>query len=520
MATVGSSQQPKCNTTDHSTKPYPRRQPQCAKHANCRPRHPTPPIVIPLPIAAHPNSRCQIRPQHNATQYDRMQQNATKTRARPRARTRARQRRSVLPSFPHTTTSAPTIPTHNHVIAHHSRTQPRHSREGGNPSPLAVIPIHRTKPSPTPHLTFAAHSKYPIPMNVIKIIAYIAFAAAVPLFLVSTNVRILVNAPLLYSYGFDQYDIVSATGIPRSDLLSVGAQIRDYFNNDQDRLDVPFYNEREILHMVDVKGIVQAVYAVQTASGLFLLFFIPTGLALAPRKFPRTLWKLLGWGGAATLGIVFLAGVFSLTGFSQTFYTFHLIAFSNDLWQLDPARDFLLKMFPEGFFFDATMVLVIAAVVQALWLLYASGLALKAFTASSLFKASVVQGLSALAAAVFVLRVFPDGFFFEAVMIFAAATVVQALAVLAAGAFARNEAGRAAPAPDGGARAQRSAADVRRPPKRAPSDPREPERVGHLADLTVIGYYAAEGALLASAYWARLLLNRRRPAATSSNESA
>ena len=357
-------------------------------------------------------------------------------------------------------------------------------------------------------------------MNVIKTIAYIAFAAAVPLFLVSTNVRILVSAPALYSYGFDQYDIVSATGIPRAELLSVGAQIRDYFNNDQDRLDVPFYNEREILHMVDVKGIVQAVYNVQTASGLFLLFFIPIGLALAPRKFPRTLWKLLGWGGAATLGIVCLAGVFSLTGFSQTFYAFHLIAFSNDLWQLDPARDFLLKMFPEGFFFDATMVLVIATVVQALWLLYAFGFALKAFTASSLFRATIVQGLLALAAAVFVLRVFPDGFFFEAVMIFVAATVVQALVVLAAGAFARNEAGRALAAPDGG-RTPRAASD-RKHPKRTPDDPRateRSERVERLADLTVMGYYAIEGALLASAHWARLL-SSRRPGAPSSDGAA
>lgn len=357
-------------------------------------------------------------------------------------------------------------------------------------------------------------------MNVIRAIAYIAFAAAVPLFLVSTNVRILVSAPVLYSYGFDQYDIVSATGIPRADLLSVGTQIRDYFNNDQARLDVPFYNEREILHMVDVKGIVQAVYNVQTASGLFLLFFIPIGLALAPRKFPRTLWKLLGWGGAATLGIVCLAGVFSLTGFSQTFYTFHLIAFSNDLWQLDPARDFLLKMFPEGFFFDATMVLVIATVAQALWLLYASGFALKAFTVSSLFKATVVQGLFALAAAVFVLRVFHEGFFFEAVMIFVAATVVQALGVLAAGAFARNEAGRALAAPNGGADAQRSVAGERKPPKRTTDDARASERVGRLADLTVMGYYAAEGALLASAYWARLLLSRRRTTAPSSDGAA
>lgn len=354
-------------------------------------------------------------------------------------------------------------------------------------------------------------------MTVMRIIAYVAFAAAVPIFLVSTNVRMLVSAPLLYSYGFDQYDIVAATGIPRADLLDIGAQIRDYFNNDAVRLDVPFYNEREILHMVDVKGIVQAVYNVQAASGLFLLFFIPIGLALAPRTFPRTLFKLVGWGGAATLGIVCLAGVFSLTGFSQTFYTFHLIAFSNDLWQLDPTRDFLLMMFPEGFFFDATMVLVIATVVQAIWLLYAAAFVLRAFTASSLFKATVVQGLCALVAAVFVLRVFPDGFFFEATMIFAVATVVQALVILAAGAFGRNGARRASSTHGRAAPAPRSAA-VRSRTERASDDPRASARAERMAGLIVMGYYAVEGALLASAYWARLLLSRRRPAPPSTGE--
>ena len=372
-----------------------------------------------------------------------------------------------------------------------------------------------------PHLTFSAYTPYSILMTVIRTIAYVAFAAAVPIFLVSTNVRMLVSAPLLYSYGFDQYDIVAATGISRADLLDVGAQIRDYFNNDAVRLDVSFYNEREILHMVDVKGIVRAVYNVQAASGLFLLFFIPIGLALAPRTFPRTLFKLVGWGGGATLGIVCLAGVFSLTGFSQTFYAFHLIAFSNDLWQLDPMRDFLLMMFPEGFFFDATMVLVIATVVQAIWLLYAAAFVLRAFTASSLFKATVVQGLCALVAAVFVLRVFPDGFFFEATMIFAVATVVQALLILAAGAFARNGSRRASAKHGKAAHAPHSAAADRERPAMASDDPRAAERVERLAGLIVMGYYAVEGALLASAYWARLLSSRgRRLAAPSTGEDA
>jgi integral membrane protein (TIGR01906 family) len=41
--------------------------------------------------------------------------------------------------------------------------------------------------------------------------------------------------------------------------------------------------------------------------------------------------------------------------FGDAFVQFHLVAFSNDLWILDPTRDHLLMLFPEGFWFDATM---------------------------------------------------------------------------------------------------------------------------------------------------------------------
>ena len=44
---------------------------------------------------------------------------------------------------------------------------------------------------------------------------------------------------------------------------------------------------------------------------------------------------------------------------------FHLVSFSNDLWLLDPSRDMLIRMFPEGFFMDATMLIAFATIVEA-----------------------------------------------------------------------------------------------------------------------------------------------------------
>ena len=55
-------------------------------------------------------------------------------------------------------------------------------------------------------------------MSIIKGLAFTAFVIAIPLFLIITNLRVVVNTPLLYSYGFDQYEIEAVTGIERDEL--------------------------------------------------------------------------------------------------------------------------------------------------------------------------------------------------------------------------------------------------------------------------------------------------------------
>ena len=200
------------------------------------------------------------------------------------------------------------------------------------------------------------------------------FVVVLPLFLVSTNVRLIVNWPSLYSTGFDKYDIPSRTGIERSELISAGEQIRDYFNNDDELIDVrifvggilrSLFNNREILHMKDVKGLVQGVYTLQVFTGLYIAAFVVAGLALDWRAFAGRLPRYLEYGGFLTIGLVAVAGAASLAGFEDVFYAFHVISFANDLWQLDPSRDYLIAIFPEGFFFDATMWIAGLTTVQA-----------------------------------------------------------------------------------------------------------------------------------------------------------
>ena len=209
----------------------------------------------------------------------------------------------------------------------------------------------------------------------IKVVIAVLFIAMVPVFLIAFNVRWVINFPPLYSYGFDRYDIARYTGIERDELISAGKQIRDYFNNDAELLEIRvvvggvrvmnLYNEREVLHMRDVKGLVKGVYRVSEISGLFLALLVVGGFVNWGRSFTSMLGSLLRWGGGVTLGLVLLVGLGALVGFDRLFLAFHLISFSNDLWQLDPRRDYLIAMFPQGFFFDATMLIALGVVVEA-----------------------------------------------------------------------------------------------------------------------------------------------------------
>ena len=59
-----------------------------------------------------------------------------------------------------------------------------------------------------------------------------------------------------------------------------------------------------------------------------------------------------------------LVGVLSLIDFDGLWTRFHQIAFRNDLWQLDPTSDYLIMLFPEPFWFTATIGMATSVALQ------------------------------------------------------------------------------------------------------------------------------------------------------------
>lgn len=202
------------------------------------------------------------------------------------------------------------------------------------------------------------------------------FIMAVPVFLLTTNVRLAFDSLALYRFGFEQYDVTSTTGLSMDQLMDVATEIRDYFNSPDELLDVqvtlagevrPLFNEREILHMRDVKGLVRAVHAVQSLSGSYLLGYAAVVLLWRPsRSGARALARRLALGCVSAVALLAVGGLASLVGFDQLFYSFHVVSFAAGTWTFDPRYNYLTRLFTEGFFMQAALIVAAAVILEAL----------------------------------------------------------------------------------------------------------------------------------------------------------
>jgi integral membrane protein (TIGR01906 family) len=201
-------------------------------------------------------------------------------------------------------------------------------------------------------------------VKVIQKIFFWLFACCLPVLLFTTTICWEVNELRLYEYGFDKYEISQDTGIDSQQLTKVAQHLIDYFDLRTDSVQIEvtkngikfnLFNERELIHLGDVRSLIQRDYWVQR--GIFLLMIICALILFFGFKSGwRTLVRSLYWGSVITLGLMIFLALWALFGFERFFILFHLISFSNQYWMLNPATDYLIRLFPEGFFYDAALL--------------------------------------------------------------------------------------------------------------------------------------------------------------------
>jgi uncharacterized membrane protein len=177
-------------------------------------------------------------------------------------------------------------------------------------------------------------------MKIVSHITQWIFVLVMPLLIITASIGLAVNSQWLYEYGFEKYNISQTTGLAGAELETAARGLIGYFNSGEDAISLtvikdgqPFtlFNEREVAHLRDVKGLIRLNY-----------------------------WILL------TLGLILVLGLAAMMDFDYFFRQFHLIGFANDLWLLDPAKDYLIMLFPQGFWSDAATIIALVATGLAL----------------------------------------------------------------------------------------------------------------------------------------------------------
>ena len=207
-------------------------------------------------------------------------------------------------------------------------------------------------------------------MRVINIATKWLFILSLPVLLLTASIAWAVNSLWLYEYGFEKYDISQTTGLAQSELEKAAVGLVSYFNSDEETISLavikegkPFelFNKREVAHLRDVKGLFWLDYWVLIGTLTYALLY--TGINLFWWKDRRQLAWVLAGGSGLTLVLILALGLGALLNFERLFRQFHLISFANDFWQLDPTRDYLIMLFPGGFWYDMTMFCALATVM-------------------------------------------------------------------------------------------------------------------------------------------------------------
>lgn len=200
-------------------------------------------------------------------------------------------------------------------------------------------------------------------MRIFRYVLYWLLIISFPVFLITSNIRVLVTEIKLYEYAINKYDIVNVTGIEALELKRVYQHWIDYYNSGQDSPQInvsrsngdkfDLLSEKEVIHMQDVRQLVQLDYQVQMVA-LTIAILSMALLLIVFHSWKLTL-KAIIYGSIALAVVVLLMGLLAIINFDQLSLLFHRISFTNEFWMLDPGSDYLIMMIPGGFLYDVAI---------------------------------------------------------------------------------------------------------------------------------------------------------------------
>ena len=163
-----------------------------------------------------------------------------------------------------------------------------------------------------------------------------------------------------YEREYKKYQVADSLNMTMDNIMAVTDQMMAYLIGKKAELSVitdvdgetqDFFNEQDRFHMGEVKDLFLGglkIRNIMLVAVLLILILLAARKADLIKLLPRAYFVTLGITGVITI----VLGVLFASDFDKYFRIFHEIFFDNDQWMFDPATDYMIRMLPEGFFYD------------------------------------------------------------------------------------------------------------------------------------------------------------------------
>ncbi|HCX64141.1 MAG TPA: TIGR01906 family membrane protein [Eubacteriaceae bacterium] len=201
-------------------------------------------------------------------------------------------------------------------------------------------------------------------MRKLKKGTYLLLVMIVPIVVLLSQVEVMVKWDSFYYNQYQANQVTQNTGMEMDQLMQVTDKMQDYLLGDRKQFQVEavvdgestlLFNEREIIHMDDVKKLFDGGLLIRNIGAVIALGVMAYGLRRRDQMVLQALIYSVGFFFA-------LMGIFALLmtlDFQSLFHRFHEIFFTNDYWILDPDKSVLINMVPLAFFMQMTIRIVL-----------------------------------------------------------------------------------------------------------------------------------------------------------------
>lgn len=191
-----------------------------------------------------------------------------------------------------------------------------------------------------------------------------AFAASLLIIIavLFTSLQLCMNDEDWYYAKYESYGTAQQIGIPNADITRAIMQLVDYMEGRVDSIQltvsengksVEMYNERETLHMLDVRTLYQAWRSVRDFGIPACAVLFIAACALTRRGMRMSLVCRSFIAASVAFGAVLAAlGVWVAIDFNGFWTAFHHLFFDNDLWLLSYSTDRMIRICPAELFRD------------------------------------------------------------------------------------------------------------------------------------------------------------------------